>query len=483
MTEQYGKNYLNKKFLEAQNFLKLFYYAGPATFLVFSVVDAYRYPDFKVEFFLVRLFFCFSVFVGYHFCKNAKSIRTIHNWSLIWSLVGSLCINYMMFRSDGPGSAYYAGINLVAIFSLVFFSVYNLTHFAIFLTAIYTPYYLLCYLQFDRFTSLRDFFINSAFNAGTICGIFLATIRKEKDFKSIVNAELLLETELTNREQIIIQKTDEATKLHQLSSQFSPQVVKAIKNGHLKIEESGQVSTICAIFIDIVKSTDKVTKLDHKDIQLSLERFLDTCLTTFLKYDLTIDKFHGDGILAFSNMPIPRQDFIERSCDAALEALDMIKKDQSFYVEHWKDELQVRVGISVGSATVGFYGNKKYFKTFTAIGTPLPYASRLTSAALPNQILVDDQINSRLSNLGYVTKNQGQKKLKGFEDDSKFVYELISSPNAVLTGDTAKTCPTHANSVLYLDTNKQGLFVFKCRDCDYEEDQLSENTNPRIKVA
>ena len=85
---------------------------------------------------------------------------------------------------------------------------------------------------------------------------------------------------------------------------------------------------ICAIFIDIVKSTDKVTKLHESDIELCLARFLDSCLTTFLKYDLTIDKFHGDGLLAFSNMPMPREDYIERTCMAALEAVSAIKNDK-----------------------------------------------------------------------------------------------------------------------------------------------------------
>ena len=248
--------------------------------------------------------------------------------------------------------------------------------------------------------------------------------------------------------------------------------MKAIKDGQISIEEGVQRAKICAVFIDIVRSTDKVTTLNEFDVQLCLAKFLDSCLTTFLKYDLTIDKFHGDGILAFSNMPIPREDYMERTCKAALEAVSSIKNDKDFYMIHWKSELEVRVGISVGYANVGFYGNKKYFKTFTAIGTPLPYASRLTSVAQPGQILIDSEIASHLEKFGFVMKNCGTKSLKGFEHNINNIFELISSPYTVLHGDNVKTCPNHSNSVLYLDTNLDGHFVFKCRECDYEESEI-----------
>ncbi len=452
-------------------------------FLIFWIADILIYPTLKWEFLIYRLLIIPICFLSVYFVQRVKTYKEVQMLATAYCILTSSIINIIIFRTNDPSTSYYAGLNLVAIGGIAFLPIAR--NYAIFSAAgIYIPYFL--NIVFNKSTSgeMYKFLIpNLFFIAGSVVICLLIRHFTNKLRLSDFDSQNALRGEILSREKIIVKKTEEATKLHQLSTQFSPQVVKAIKDGHLKIEEDGQVSKICAIFIDIVKSTDKVTKLDHKDIQLSLERFLDTCLTTFLKYDLTIDKFHGDGILAFSNMPIPRQDFIERSCDAALEALDMIKKDQEFYLKHWQDELQVRVGISVGSANVGFYGNKKYFKTFTAIGTPLPYASRLTSTAEPNQILIDDQINNHLSSLGYVTRNCGLKKLKGFEEDSKSVFELISSPHSVLTGENVKTCPTHTNSVLYLDTNQQGHFVFKCRDCEYEEDHIKETVHSNVKAA
>lgn len=471
--------YNKKKFSESENFLKLFFLAGPLTYLGFSIADFLKYPSNKLEFFLVRLGFCFLVWGSYFFNKKDKSFTKNQTLKYIWSVYASLGITYMLYRTDGPSSSYYSGINLVALFALIF-GTFNYRFFFATMISIYMPYYVLCYYQFSSFADSREFLIYSIFNIGTILGITLTKISRERDFVDILNAELALEQELRSREKIIIQKTEEATKLHQLSAQFSPQVVKAIKEGQISIDAGVQRAKICAIFIDIVRSTDKVTKLPENEIGLCLARFLDSCLTTFLKYDLTIDKFHGDGILAFSNMPIPREDYIERTCMAALEAVSAIKNDKEFYLKHWQSELEVRVGISVGHANVGFYGNKKYFKTFTAIGAPLPYASRLTSVAEPGQILIDSEMAAHLEKFGFVMKNNGLKTLKGFEDNKNNIFELISSPNTVLKGENTKTCPQHTNSVLYLDTNTAGHFVFKCRECEYEESGTNDSSLQKV---
>lgn len=450
---------------------------------LFGVLDYFFYSQHLSEFLLLRFIYVPVPIGCYLLSKRITDSKMLEILSLFHATIAASIITYMaIVTEDGINSAYYAGLNLVGISALLMFS-FSWKMFFVTAASIYLPY--LIYAGFAssdkgdfRYFLAHAFFIVSTFIIA-ICMNALKQILKSK----VLNSRMALEEELFSREQIIKQKTEEATKLHQLSAQFSPQVVKAIREGQISIDESVQRGKICAIFIDIVRSTDKVTKLPEPAIQLCLARFLDTCLTTFLKYDLTIDKFHGDGLLAFSNMPIQREDFIERTCRAALEALEGIKADREFYLMNWESELQVRVGIAVGFANVGFYGNQKYFKTFTAIGAPLPYASRLTSVAEPNQILVDAEIADVLHQLGYVLKNHGQKVLKGFEDEKNPVFELIGSPHVIVSGEEVKTCPTHSNSVLFLDTNKEGHFVFRCRECEYEESQVLVPESKYSKVS
>lgn len=442
-------------------------------FLLFWIADIIYVPDQKWNFLALRLLIIPICLVSYNSVKKSSDFFIAQLISSFYLVSLSSVISVMLYQIGQPSTVYYAGLNLIAIAGLSFFP-FGIKIWSFTLAGIYTPYLILIGINAGNFEELKKSVVNLFFITGSIVICLLIRVFHNRIRINEVNAKVALENELQSRERIIKLKTEEATKLHQLSTQFSPQIVKAIKNGQISIDECVKRVQICAIFIDIVRSTDKVTALPENDMQLSLARFLDSTLSIFLKYDLTIDKFHGDGILAFSNMPIQRDDYIERTCMAALEAVDAIKNDKEFYLTHWQSELQVRVGISVGYANVGFYGNKKYFKTFTAIGTPLPYASRLTSVAEPNQILIDSGMASHLEKFGYVTKNSGVRILKGFEDNKNFVYELVSSPNAVLQGENTKTCPEHVNSVLFLDTNQDGHFVFKCRECDYADPQAAK---------
>jgi adenylate cyclase len=440
-------------------------------YLSFWVADAIYYSAHKIEFLFVRMLFCLFVFSAFVHNLNNKSFLKNQYWQIVFSLVGSVGICYMMYRTEGPSSIYYNGLNLVTIMSLMF-ATYKARLFYVALTSIYLPYYILCFFQFSSFQNIQQLIVYSIFNCGTIAAVIFSRSERDKNIQKLIEAQVELQEELLEREGIITQKTLEATILNQLSAQFSPQVVQAIKDGKINLDESMKRSKICAIFIDIVNSTERVVKLDQGKFQLVMAQFLDTVLTVFLKYDLTIDKFHGDGVLAFANSPVSRQDFIERTCMAAIEAREMLSRDHKFYIENWKSEMQIRIGISVGFANVGFYGDKKYFKTFSAIGAPLPFASRLTSIAKPQQILIDADIADCLSGQNFTTQVIGERILKGFDDDTNIIHELIDQIKENTAGQNKK-CPTHPESILYLDTNDQGHFVFKCRECGFSETDLT----------
>lgn len=479
-----NSNYVKKRNLvhnaEIQSIIRLIsdWMAVPL-FLVFWLADLALYEEHKYEFLAVRLLIVPICFAINFLIKKSENYERSQIVAAVYAISLAGMINYLIFRIGDTSTSYYAGLNLIAIGGLSFIP-FRKKYLFITAAGIYGPYISMILMEAAGQGLRKEIIGNVFFIVGSIVICSIIRFFNEKLRNGEIQAKNDLENELKSRELVIVKKTEEATKLHQLSSQFSPQIIKAIRGGQISIDEEVKRSEICAIFIDIVKSTDKVTKLPEKDMQLSLARFLDTTLTTFLKYDLTIDKFHGDGVLAFSNMPITRPDFISRTCMAALEAVQAIQDDKSFYMKHWKSELQVRVGISVGFANVGFYGDQKYFKTFTAIGVPLPYASRLTSVAEPNKILIDHRVAATVNEAGFWTEDVGRKYLKGFDEDTNTIFRLISAPKLKiemsdannLSGQSSndqQKCLKHPEAVLFLDTNEQGHYVFKCRDCETEE--------------
>lgn len=475
-----SKLYLGRKLEESRKFLSIFYVIGTTLYLGFWIADYVQYYEHRYEFLIIRIGFCFLALCSFFVNKSNQTFLKNQVWQLALTFYGSLGITYMMMRTEGPTSVYFSGLNLVAVISLMF-ATYQASLFVVALVLTYLPYFILCLLHAQAIGN-NGIFIHLFFIFGTIFTIIFARDRREKELISLLSAQAALSEVVENRDSVIAQKTAEAVNLNALSAQFSPQVVKAIRDGSIKLDESVHRSKICAIFIDIVNSTERVVRLDQAKVQLVLARFLDTTLTTFLKYDLTIDKFHGDGVLAFSNDPIQRADFVERVCMAALEVRESISVDQDFYILNWKNEMQVRIGIAVGFANVGFYGDKKYFRSFTAIGAPLPFASRLTSIAQPNQILVDFETAEILRSQKFILNLVGERKLKGFDQDKNIVYSLEAPPisNAALVG--AKACPDHPYTVLHLDTNDKGLFIFKCRECGFEDTKVSGYDNIRTNA-
>ncbi len=450
-------------------------------FMLFWIADLIYVPEQKWLFLFLRLTiipFCFiasKLIIKEHTFDRAQLIVSMYLSAL------ALPINLMVYYIGDIGTGYYAGLNLIAVGGLSFIP-FNRKYFFGTTIGIYLPYYLIVLFKSNSLNDLKFVFINSFFIIGSIVICFLIRFFNERLRIKELDSRIALQSEISNRDNVIKNKTDEAIRLNSLSTQFSPQVVQAIKDGRVDLEKGVHRSKICAIFVDIVGSTERVVRLDQSKTDLVLARFMDTVVSIFLKYDLTIDKFQGDGILAFSNDPIKHLDFIQRTCLSALEVRTALQLDREFYILNWKKEMQIRIGISAGYANVGFYGNKKFFRSYTAIGTPLPFASRLTNLAEPNQILVDSDIAQLLNDEKYLIKSIGEKRIKGFDEDQHIIFELLNFSHKMTEKQTdIVTCPHCPNSILYLDTNEKGIFVMKCRECGFQFDETNSQAN--ISVA
>ena len=437
-------------------------------FLAFWLADLIYIPSLKWPFLALRLTIVPVCWAAKYFIEKEQASAKSQWIACAYAFFVALPINIMIVMIPDVTTGYYAGLNLVALGALSFIP-FSLQFFAITTAAIYVPYFATVLIKAHTTAEYFGVLLNSFFIVGSITICFLIRFFNEKLRVREINSRLALKAEIANRDHVIKSKTDEAVRLNTLSTQFSPQVVQAIREGKVDLEKGVRRAQICAIFVDIVGSTERVVRLDQAKVDLVLARFMDTVVSIFLKYDLTIDKFQGDGILAFANDPIRYGDFVQRTCLAAIEVREALRQDREFYLLNWKKEMQIRIGISAGYANVGFYGNKKFFRSYTAIGAPLPFASRLTNLAQPNQILVDSDIAQTLETEGYSLNSIGERVIKGFEEDQHIIFELHQAPaNRAEANPNAETCPHCVDSILYLDTNAQGHFVMKCRQCGYE---------------
>lgn len=456
------------RFDEAKVVHRLFVWFS-IVYLGFGIADYLLYADRFWEFFAMRLGYC-AVPIGFFFlAPRMKTFRQTEVLASIHAAVASGIITYMILTTEGVTSAYYAGLNLVGIIALTFFT-FSRQMFWVTCGLIYLPYFVGIGLLEQLDVSIVSFILHTLFIGGTIVVSALIHHFKERYRLKNVLSQVRLREEIENRDDVIKTQTEEAIRMNSLSAQFSPQVVDSIRSGKIRLEAGGNRAQICAIFVDIVNSTERVTRIDKDKVERVLSRFLDDSIKIFLKYDITIDKFLGDGILGFCNAPLARRDYISRVVNAALELKEKVISDSDFYERNWLRPLEIRVGVAKGFATVGFFGSKRLYRSYTAIGPVVNLASRLCSSANANQILVDFDVFEEIQN-EFESSFVGKKTLKGFEQDVIHTYEILANRKFDHASAGVSECKV-CGSILSLETNPSGQYVFVCRSCDTNVDEL-----------
>lgn len=435
-------------------------------YFLFWLCDLLYKPELKWTFLAMRTLVIPILICMRLALPKIRTYKSVQVAAMAYTFGIATILSAMIYLSNDAGSPYYAGLNLVAIGSLSFIP-YNSKFYWMTVVAIFAPYYAVAFLLDPHFQNIRSIAIYSFFITGTVVISFGIRYFNERIRRKELVSRIQLNQEVENRNQIIKAKTAEALNLASLSKQFSPQVVDAIQNGKINIQKGVHRSNICAIVIDIVNSTERVVRVDQDKVHKALSMFMEDTIRTLLKYDITIDKFMGDGILAFSNDPAKHDDYVDRAVSACLEIRDKIQKNSEAYENYWMNRLQIRVGIAVGFANVGFYGNDRYYQSYTAIGPVVNLASRLCAAGDADKIHLSHDAVEALVRKDYKINFIGKKTLKGFEMDVIKVYDVASGTADVLALTDEIDCPSCHNGLMFLDNDENGIFVLKCRSCGY----------------
>ena len=140
------------------------------------------------------------------------------------------------------------------------------------------------------------------------------------------------------------------------------------------------------LFSDIKSFTTWSADKEAQDVHDFLNDYLETMAGILFAHNATVDKFMGDGILAFFGDPLERP---VHSLDAVMAAIAMQKEIRNL-AEKWKPkvgiDLKVRVGINTGKVTVGDLGTRRRVE-YTVIGSAVNLAQRMESLAPPGGIL------------------------------------------------------------------------------------------------
>lgn len=256
----------------------------------------------------------------------------------------------------------------------------------------------------------------------------------------------------------LVAKQNKWVKL--ISRYLSPKIVDEIVSDKISGNEGYQKKPLTIFFSDIVGFTAISEKITTQELAYFLNDYLTAMSNIANKYDATIDKFIGDGIMIFFGDPHTKGP--EGDVDSALRMAIEMQKKMSDLNARWsrmnfKYKFNVRMGIHHGVATVGNFGANVQMN-YTAIGSNVNLAARLEQAAPESGIMVSNDVRELASNQFRFIESKSVT-LKGIDEPVSvslldYHYEYIEEDASTPSGIPLNTIQGHLDEIRRLRTLK-----------------------------
>src|SRR6266540_6334495 len=150
---------------------------------------------------------------------------------------------------------------------------------------------------------------------------------------------------------------------------------------------SSERRPLTVLFADIAGSTSIAEKLDPEDWTALVGEAFKRMNRTIERYDGTIARLMGDGVLAFFGAPVAHEDDPERAVRCGLDMARAIDELGATQRAKGVSDLRVRVGINTGPVVVGIIGSETA-NEYTAMGDAVNVAARMQATARAGSVLV-----------------------------------------------------------------------------------------------
>ncbi len=217
------------------------------------------------------------------------------------------------------------------------------------------------------------------------------------------------------------QQVGELSRYNELRRYLSPKITDIILSSERDIKKISHRKLLTVLFSDIAGFSDVTDSLEPEEITLLLNNYLSEMIELIHRYEGTLNKIIGDGIMVFFGDPVSIDDHAGR---AVLMAIEMQKKTGQLRNE-WQSygyDLRVRIGINTGYMTVGNIGSE-YYRDYTVIGNQVNIAARLETMAGPGDILVSQRTYTKAREVAGFEKT-GKVNLKGIHSAVE-VYRVL----------------------------------------------------------
>ena len=174
----------------------------------------------------------------------------------------------------------------------------------------------------------------------------------------------------------------------------------------------GERRVITAMFADVKGSTALAERIDVETWVEIMNHVLQVLSAEIHRYGGEVDRFEGDGLVAFFGLSTAHEDDAERAVLASLAMQEAVSR-YAAELSQWEGiELLLRVGLNTGEVIAAHVGEARQHGEDTAMGRAVAVAARLEPAAEPGTVLVSEDTYRLVAPL-FEWQSLGETTVKG----------------------------------------------------------------------
>lgn len=269
-----------------------------------------------------------------------------------------------------------------------------------------------------------------------------------RDLKSVEDLSFDHRTNRPSRVREIAQLQSAAALLRnslQSFSSFAPlDVVRGLIRSGIPLSLGVEKRAMTVFFSDLENFSTQAEQVSPDELLARMSVYFDQVSQAISDEQGTVDKFIGDGVMAFWGAPQIQPDHALRGCRGALRAVRRMEKINAAWKAEGKPAFRVRIGLNSADVLVGNVGSAERF-SYTVMGDGVNVASRLegVNKQFGTSICISDSVLDAVK--PHVLARPVRKlQVKGRRQEF-MIYELLGirgtdDPELAIRADDAELC-------------------------------------------
>jgi len=215
------------------------------------------------------------------------------------------------------------------------------------------------------------------------------------------------------------------TSLKSFSSFVPLDVVRQLIKSGIPLTLGAEPRFLTVFFSDLENFSSHSETLAPDNLLIHISTYLEEVSSAISEEGGTVDKFIGDGVMAFWNAPVQRPDHVLRACAAALRSARRMERVNDAWEAEGRPRIHIRIGLNCAHVLVGNVGSSNRL-SYTALGDGVNVAARLEgiNKLFGTTICISDSIYDQVE-ADILARPIKRVQVKGRKTEF-MIYELLA---------------------------------------------------------